>query len=73
MTSETQKISFSGFIPYKVGQKSDIKEYFLKEFQLMASAPDDNYLSLDEDINRFLVQAGIELQISYSIIRDFTN
>ena len=55
MTSEIQKISFFGSIPYKVGQKSDIKEYFLKEFQLMASTPDDNYLSLDEDINRFLV------------------
>ena len=55
MTSETQKISFSGSIPYKVGQKSDIKEYFLREFQLIASAPDDNYLSLDNDTNRFLV------------------
>ena len=55
MTSETQKISFSGSIPYKVGQKSDIKEYFLREFQLIASTSDDNSLSLDEDTNRFLV------------------
>ena len=45
VTSGTKKISFFGSIAYKVGKKSDIKEYFLREFQLMASAPDDSYLS----------------------------
>ena len=39
----------------------------------MASAPDDSSLSSDQDTNRFLVQAGIEPQISYTTIRDFTN
>ena len=29
--------------------------FFLREFQLMASAPDDGSLSLDQDTNRFLV------------------
>ena len=55
MTSEIQKISFFGSIPYKVCQKSDIKEYFLREFQPMASAFDDSYLSSNQDTNRFLV------------------
>ena len=39
----------------------------------MASTLDDNSLSLDQDTNQFLVQAGIEPQISYSTIRDFTS
>ena len=29
--------------------------FFLREFQLMASAPDDSSLSLDQDTNQFLV------------------
>ena len=28
--------------------------FFLREFQLMASAPDDNFLSSDQDTNQFL-------------------
>ena len=43
---------------------------FLREFQPMTSASNNSFLLLDQDINRFLVQAGIELQISYSTIRD---
>ena len=39
----------------------------------MASAPDDSSLSSDQDINQFLVYAGIEPQISYTTIRDFTS
>ena len=39
----------------------------------MAYAPDDNSLSLDQDTNQFLVQAGIELQISYIIMRNFSH
>ena len=37
----------------------------------MLSAPNDNFLSSDQDISKFLVQAMIESQISYSIIKDF--
>ena len=39
----------------------------------MASALDDNFLSSDQDTNQFLVYAGIEPQISYLTIRDFTS
>ena len=39
----------------------------------MAFAPDNSSLSSDQDTNRFLVQAEIELQISYSTIKEFTN
>ena len=39
----------------------------------MASAPDDSSLSSDQDINQFLVYAGIEPKISYTTIRDFTS
>ena len=39
----------------------------------MASAPDDSSLSSDQDTNQFLVEAGIESQISYTTIRDFTS
>ena len=39
----------------------------------MASGSDDSFLSSDQDTNQFLVYAGIELQISYIIIRDFTS
>ena len=39
----------------------------------MAFAFDDSFLSSDQDINRFLVLARIEPQISFSTIRDFTN
>ena len=46
MTSETQKISFSGFIPYKVGQKSDIKEYFLREIQIL------NFMNISKIVNQ---------------------
>ena len=34
---------------------------FFKEFQPMASAPDDSFLSSDQVTNQFLVQAEIEL------------
>ena len=39
----------------------------------MTSVPDDNSLSSDQDTNQFLVYTKIELQISYSTIRDFMN
>ena len=42
--------------------------FFLREFQHMASAPDNSSLSSDQDSNQFLVQAGIKPQISYSLI-----
>ena len=46
--------------------------FFLeREFQPMASVSDDSLLSSDQDINQFLV--GIEPQISYTTIRDFTS
>ena len=38
---------------------------FFTEFQLMASASNNTSLSSDQNINQFLVQAGIELQITY--------
>ena len=37
----------------------------------MVSVSDDSLLSSDQDINQFLV--GIEPQIFYTTIRDFTN
>ena len=61
------KLSLTGFLTsalralvsmtlfYKVGKKSDIKEYFLREFQPMTSVFDDSYLLLEQDTNRFLV------------------
>ena len=39
----------------------------------MASAPDNSFLSSDQDINQFLVKAEIKLQISYTTIKNFTN
>ena len=39
----------------------------------MTFTSDDISLSSDQDTNQFLVQVGIEPQISYSTIRDFTN
>ena len=50
-----------------------INSFFFREFQPMTSALDDSSLSSDQDTNQFLVQAEIEPQISYTIIRDFTN
>ena len=38
----------------------------------MKYAYNDNSLSSNQDTNRFLVYVGIEPQISYSTIRDFT-
>ena len=35
----------------------------------MASAPDDNSLSSDQDTNQFLMYVEIELQISYTTIK----
>ena len=32
----------------------------------MTYAPDDSFISSDQDTNQFLVEAGIELQISYT-------
>ena len=46
--------------------------FFLREFQPMTSAPDDSFLSSDQNTNKFLVYAEIEPQISYTTIRDFT-
>ena len=45
--------------------------FFFLEFQPMTSAPDDNSLSSDQDTNQFLMYVEIELQISYTTIRDF--
>ena len=39
----------------------------------MASAHNDSSLSSDQDTNQFLVSAGIEPQISYITIKDFTS
>ena len=39
----------------------------------MAAAPDDSSLSLDQDINQFLVEAEIEPQFSYTTIKIFTS
>ena len=47
--------------------------FSFREFQLMASAPDDSSLSSDQDTNQFLVYAGIETQIFYTTIRNLTN
>ena len=47
--------------------------FFFREFQHMVSAPNDNSLSSNQDTNQFLVQAEIELQISYTTMRDFTS
>ena len=42
--------------------------FFFKEFQLIASVSDDNYLSLNQYINYFLMQTRIESRISYLTI-----
>ena len=39
----------------------------------MAPALDDSSLSSDQDTNRFLEEAEIKPQISYSTIKNFTN
>ena len=39
----------------------------------MTSTFNDNSLSLDLDINQFFMLTGIESQISYTTIRDFTS
>ena len=39
----------------------------------MMSAPDNNSLLSDQDTNKFLVLTGIEPQISYTTIKDFTS
>ena len=38
---------------HKINKK--LKKKILREFQLIASAPDDNSLSSDQDTNQFLV------------------
>ena len=48
-------------------------KYIFREFQPMMFVPDDSSLLLDQSTNRFLVEAGIEPQIFYSTIRDFTS
>ena len=45
----------------------------LRRFQLMVFAYDNRELSSNRDTNWFLMYAGIELQISYSTIKDFIN
>ena len=47
--------------------------FFERELKLIASTPNYNSLSLYRNTNQFLMQAKIELQISYSTIRDFIN
>ena len=47
--------------------------FFFREFQFIMSALDNNFLSLDQNTNRLLVQAEIELQISNSTIKDLTS
>ena len=47
--------------------------FFFLEFQLMSFALNDSSLLSDQDTNRFLVEARIKSQISYSIIKIFTN
>ena len=37
----------------------------------MASAPEDSFLSSDQDTNQFWCRWGLNSQISYIIIRDF--
>ena len=39
----------------------------------MSSAPDDSFLLSDQDTNWFFVYVGIELEIFYLTIRDFTS
>ena len=39
----------------------------------MAFVSDNSSLLSDQDTNRFLVEARIKSQISYSIIKNFTN
>ena len=52
----------------EISTKKIITFFFLeREFQPMASALDDSSLSSDQDTNQFLVQAGIEPQISYTV------
>ena len=36
------------------------------------SVPNNNFLSSDQNTNRFLVLAEIEFKISYSTIKDFS-
>ena len=50
-----------------------IISFFYRKFQPMASASDNSSLSSNQDTDQFLVLARIELQISYSTIRDFTS
>ena len=47
--------------------------YFFRELQFMTSVFYDSFLSSDQNTNRFLMQAKMKFQISYLIIRDFTN
>ena len=47
--------------------------FFFLEFQLMTFALNDSSLLSDQDTNRFLVEVRIKFQISYSIIKNFTN
>ena len=37
----------------------------------MTSTLDDSFLLLDQDTNKFLIQARIKSQISYTIIKNF--
>ena len=43
--------------------------FFLREFQPMASAPDDSSLSSNQDTNQFFIQAGIEPQSKLNLIK----
>ena len=47
--------------------------FFLREIKLITSTPNYNFLSLDQNTSQFLMQVKIELQISYSTIRNFIN
>ena len=45
----------------------------LRQFQPMTSASEYSSLSLNQNNNKFFVQAGIEYQIFYSTIRNITS
>ena len=45
--------------------------FFFLEFQLTASASNDNFLLLDQDTNRFLMQGGLNQYRDFKI--SFTN
>ena len=47
--------------------------FFFERVSIYGVHSDDSFLSLNQDTNRYLVEAEIEPQISYSTIRDFSS